>query len=608
MGQSAPTHLADLADLSLEQLTQVTVTSASRREERLIDAAASIFVITAEDIRRSGATSLPEVLRLAPNLLVVRGDTSQHIVSARGNLVGTANKMLVLVDGRTIYTPLFSGVFYDATAVMLEDVERIEVISGPGATLWGTNAVNGVINVTTKSAKQTQGGLLAAGAGNQEMGGSVRIGGGAGIDGAIRGYARYFDRDEHRLESGASARDASKRWQAGFRGDWDRRGTGLTFQGDVYKAEVDNLGGERNMSGGNVVGRWRRELGVDSSLTLQGYLDHTKREHAGSFEEKRDTIDVELQHALPLASAHRLAWRAAYRASRDRTAATPVLGFVPAERTLSLLSIFAQDDIALASNLRATLGLRAERNSYTGVEWLPNARISYSLSRDDVVWGALSRAVRSPSRIDRDLVIPGTPPFLLRANDTFESEIANVAELGYRGNVGRGVTFSLTAFHHQFERLRTIGPAEAQLVIANGAEGRVSGIEAWGLLRPTADWRLVLGYVAMREKLELLPGQANLAESPLGNNPRHTASIRSLWNATPDVSLDLFLRHVGRLRDPAVPRYTELNARVGWMVSKRLELSLTGENLLGRDHVEFATPAQRAVFERAYFAKATWAF
>jgi iron complex outermembrane receptor protein len=601
-------QLAELVDLDLEQLTRVTVTSASRREERLVDAAASIFVITAEDIRRSGATSLPEALRLAPNLQVVRADTAQYVVSARGGLTTTANKMLVLIDGRTVYTPLFSGVFFDALVVMLEDVERIEVISGPGSTLWGTNAVNGVINVTTKSARKTQGGLFTVGTGDMERGGTARYGWSSGGSGGVRAYARYFDRDEHRLASGATARDATSRWQAGMRGDWEQSNQTATLQGDVYGADVDNLGGARDMSGGNVLGRWQSNLGAGSSLVAQAYYDRTERHHAGSFDEKRDTVDVEVQHASRPWQGHRLTLGGGYRASRDHAPPTATLGFVPETRTLTLASLFAQDEVALSPTLRATVGLRAERNTYTGLEWLPNARVSYALTSDDVIWTAITRTVRSPSRIDRDLAVPGLPPFLLIPNDTYQSEIANVAELGYRGNVGSMLSLSFTAFHHRFKDLRTLEPRGANLVFANGAEGRLTGLEGWGDFRPVRDWRLVWGFTLVREKLALSPGRMNLTDNPIGNNPRRTASLRSLWNVSSSTQLDLMARYVSALPNPVVPAYTELNARLGWRVSRSLELALVAINTLDRDHVEFGTAAQRAVFEPSYFLRAAWTF
>ena len=393
-----------------------------------------------------------------------------------------------------------------------------------------------------------------------------------------------------------------------MRSDWEQPTQLATLQAEVYGADVDNLGGAREMSGGHILGRWQKHLGADASFSVQGYYDRTERLHAGSFDEKRDTVDIEMQHASRPWEAHRVTLGGGYRASRDTSPAFAALRFIPESRTLTLASLFAQDEIVFSPALRATLGLRAERNAYTGLEWLPNVRLSYSLTSDDAVWAALTRTVRSPSRLDRDLVVPGLQPFLLINNDTYDSEIANVAELGYRGNIGRYMSLSFTAFHHRFKDLRTLESRGANLVFANAAEGRVSGLEGWGDLRPSIDWRLVWGFTFMREKLEIYPGRVNLTDSPLGNNPRRTALLRSLWNVTPAMQLDLMARYVGSLPNPAVPSYTELNARLGWRASRSLELALVAVNALGRDHVEFGTPAQRAVFEPSYFVRASWTF
>ena len=606
---AAPTiQTSNLVDLSLEQLTQLTVTSASRRAEPLAEAPASIFVITGDDIRRSGATSLPEALRLAPNLLVVRGDTSNYVASARGGITTTANKMLVLIDGRTVYTPLFSGVFYDAITLDLEDVDRIEVISGPGSTLWGTNAVNGVINVIMKSAARTRGGLAAVAAGDQERGANLRYGWSAGEGAAMRVFGRYFDRDDHALQSGAPAQDAAKRGVLGFRGDWERGRDATMIQASAYKADVDNLGGARDMSGGHVLARWRRELSPGSSLTVQAYLDRTEREHAGTFQETRDTLDMEMQHTFAPRAGHHLAWGAGHRASRDETVPTAAIGFMPNERTLSLTSIYAQDEIEIGERTRLTLGLRAERNSYTGVEWLPNLRLSHSVGAQQYLWAALTRTVRSPSRIDADIVVPGFPPFVVRNNPDFVSEIANVAEIGYRGNIAPTMSLSVTAFLHRFTKLRTLEPAGAQLVFANGGEGRVRGVEAWGDYRPSSTWRLVWGLTWMQQESTLEPGRVNLTDNALGNNPRRTASLRSQWNLTRSVELDLHARYVSDLPNPATPDYTELGARLGWRASKDLELSLVVNNAADHEHAEFGPPAARAVFGRSWLAKAVWTF
>jgi len=600
-----PLRMADLADYSLEQLANLKVTTVSRREESLIDAPASVFVITAEDIRRSGATSIPEVLRLAPNLMVVRGDANQYVASARGGLAGTANKMLVLIDGRTIYSPLFSGVFWDAQDLVLTDIERIEVISGPGSTLWGTNAVNGVINIITRSAHGTQGVLASAFGGPDERGATVRAGAPIAGAGAYRVYGKYTRRNALEQANGASALDASERWQAGFRSDWTHDAASSTVQGDVYKANVGNLGGPRDLSGGNLLGRWRRTLASGDEVMVQAYYDDTHRTHEGSFEAKLDTVDLEFLHTLHALGSHELNWGAEYRTSRDRTAITPVLALVPQDRTLQTAALFAQDEVALAPRLRATAGLRAEHTTYTGVEWLPQLRLSWDVARDHMVWGALTRSVRAPSRIDRDLVVPGVPPFVIVNNDTFRSEIADVAEIGYRARLMPGASISLTAFHHEFRDLRTLEPGEGALVVSNGADGRINGVEGWADWTAAPGWRLVGGFTWMHQHTSLEPGHVNLTEPPLGNNPDRTATLRSLWNVTPNWEIDLAWRYPGPLKSPDVPSYTALDARLGWRISRQLELSLLVANVLDRRHIEFSGTGN-AELRRSGLVKLTW--
>ena len=607
--QGALQKVADIADLSLEQLTRITVTSVSRREETLVEAPASIFLITAEDIRRSGATTLPEALRLAPNLHVARTDTSQYAISARGGNTTTGNNMLVLIDGRTVYTPLFSGVFWDAQSILLEDVERIEVISGPGATLWGTNAVNGVINIVTLAAGKTQGTLLAGGAGDMERGATGRFGGALAGGGHYRVYAKYYDRDGHPLSSGASASDNAHRWQSGYRMDWEHDEQSVTFQGDAYGADVNNLGGQRDLSGSNLLARWRGKSGADTEFRLQAYYDHSQREHLGSFKETRDTFDLEYQRSTGLGPGHTFVWGTGYRSSRDDIANTPAIAFIPDRRTLSWGNIFVQDEVTLHPELQATIGLRLETNSYTGVEWLPNARLSWTPSNKSLVWSAISRAVRAPSRLDRDLYAPGMPPYtVIAGNDTFKSEIANVFELGYRAQLTPSATLSLTAFHHDFHDLRSIELSPDGLrILANGIEGRTTGVEGWGDYRFTPSWRLTGGFVAMDERRTVKPGRTDLGGlASLGNDPRRTAMLRSQWDFAPRHEFDLTWRYVGKLPDPVVPSYSVLDARLGWRVSKSLDLSLMVQNALDRKYAEFGAPAARAVIDRSYFVKITW--
>jgi iron complex outermembrane receptor protein len=599
-----PTHLADLADYSLEQLANLKVTTVSRREQSLLDAPASVFVITAEDIRRSGATDIGQALRLAPNLMVIQGDANQYVASARGGLSGLANKMLVLVDGRTIYSSLFSGVFWDQQDLMLEDIDRIEVISGPGSTLWGTNAVNGVINIITKKANGTQGLLASAYGGDKASGAAVRMGAPLG-SAAYRMYAKYGRREPLELPGGAAANDASDSASAGFRADWKRPWSDATLQGDIYTANIGNFGGPRDAKGGDLLGRWHHVFDSGSELVVKTYYDRSHRVHQGSLDEVRDTYDLELLHTIHAVGRHEINWGAEYRSARDRTQDTPPLAFVPRDRVLDFVSVFGQDEISLSRDLSVTLGVRAEHNPYSGLEWLPDVRLSWNVAPDHLLWAALTRTVRSPSRIDRDIVVPGAPPYVLVNNQTFESERADVAQLGYRARIAPGATISLAAFHHEFRDLRTLGPSDGALVVANGANGRISGVEGWGDWRVMRDWRLVGGFTFMRTHTSLEPGQVNLTDPPLGNNPDRTAELRSLWNITDRHELDLAWRAVGPLSNPHVAGYSVLDARLGWRVSPTLDLSFVVNNVLDKEHVEFAGGGVDQL-GRTWLVKATW--
>ena len=598
--------VADLADLSLEQLSRIVVTSASRRAEPLVQAPASIFVLTADDIRRSGATSLPEVLRLAPNLHVARADINQYAISARGFNNTLANKMLVLIDGRTVYTPLFSGVFWDAQDVVLEDVERIEVISGPAATLWGSNGVSGVINITTLPASRTQGSLVAAGAGNLEAGGAVRHGGALGGDGFYRVYAKYFDRRHGTREDGVAIRDESERALLGFRADWEHARDSVSLVGQGHHGTIDMVPAGRTLTGASLIGRWNRRLGDHSGLRFQAYYDRAEREHSGVFAQKRDTLDAELQHNFTPWQSHRLIWGGGYRISRDRVENSAAQAFLPPERTLHWANLFAQDEIRLREDVFLTLGAKVEHNPYTGNELLPNVRLAWQRT-DHLLWGSLSRAVRAPSRIDRDLFIPGQVPFLLVGNESFDSEVARVVEIGYRAQLSAVASFSVTAFHHDFDRLRSLAPSAGALAFANDIEGRLHGIEGWGTYRLGSRWRLSGGFVSQKLRLKVKEGAVDLGGLPsLGNDPRYHVLLRSSWDLAPRYEADLAIRRVGPLPNPSVPGYTAVDARIAWKATPRLEISLAVQNLLDDSHVEWGAPANRAEYERGFFLKVLW--
>ncbi len=530
-------------------------------------------------------------------------------MSARGGLFGTSNKMLVLVDGRTVYTPLFAGVFWDAQAIMLADVERIEVISGPGGTLWGTNAVNGVINIITKPSSATQGAFVSASGGNMLRRADARFGGTMGEGASYRVYSFYDDRKADELASGDAARDAADRWQAGFRADWERATGVSTLQGDVYRANVDNLGGGRDLSGGNLRGRWTYLVADRSELSLQGYVDQTSRRHEGTFEERLQTAEVEVQHAWRHGARGRFVWGAAHRAVRDHTVTMPTLGFWPPDRAMQVTSLYAQDEFGLSPAWSATVGVRAEDTTYTGVEWMPQLRLEFIPAPDHVFWSSLSRAIRSPSRIDRDLVVPGAPPYVIGPDDAFHSERADVAELGWRGRGPWGTTLSLTAFHHRFDDLRTLepgGPVSAYH-IENGGRGRTSGVEGWAEARLHPAWRLVGGFVAMSNVFELQPGHVDLSSDKLGNNPRRTALLRSLWNVTPAHELDVTTRYMSRLPNPDVPAPAVTDVRAGWHISRDLDLSVVVNDVFTRRYAEAGAAAQRALFGRSAFVRLSWA-
>jgi len=595
------THLADLADLSLEQLTRITVTSASRREESLVQAPASLFVITADDIRRSGALSLPEALRLAPNLHVARADANQYVIAARGFSDILTNKLLVLIDGRTVYTPLFSGVFWEAQNAFLPDIDRIEVITGPGTTLWGANAVNGVINVITRKASATQGAYARVGAGDDDRLAGVRFGAPLG-SGHYRAHLKYVEREAAGAATGPIG-DASRIGSGGFRADWGETGPRQwTLIGDVYRGEVDRAP-EREFSGASLVARAVHQLEGGSRAYAQAYYDRTHRRHEASFEETLQTFDVELQHSLGRKEAHLLIWGGGYRASRDDVTNSLAQAFTPEDRTLHWANLFVQDEIALAPRLSATAGVKVERNPFTGNEWLPNLRLSWQSSPDTLVWGALSRAVRAPSRIDREVNFPGVPPFQLNASNAFESEVAYVAELGYRTQASEAVSFSATLYHHEYPNLRSVGLADGRVVFLNDVEGRTAGIEAWSTYRINPRWRITGGFVAQEFDRRVKSGRLDLGGAGLlGNSPEKMAQLRSSWSPTADIDVDVFARYVGKLQ-ATIPAYTAADLRLAWRPTRQLEVSAVVRNAFDREHFEWQN---RGIVERSFFLQLRW--
>ena len=591
----------DLARLSLEELAMVEVTSVSRRPEALADAAAAIFVISADDIRRSGATSLPEALRLAPNLSVQRVNAVDYAISARGfNGYETSNKLLVLVDGRSIYSTLSSGVFWDAHDVMLQDVERIEVISGPGGALYGSNAMNGVINIITRSAAETRGGLLSVGGGDDEATVALRHGGDLGDAGAWRAYVMGYARAGSRAVTGEEAHDDSEGLRAGARADWAVGENRLTLQGDVFDNQVaineDLLGTDTQVRGGNVLGRWSRPLAA-GELQVQAYFDRHERDEPGSLEES-GTWDLSVQHATDF-GRHRLVLGAGHRVVDSRFTAAPGGAFLdPAERTLTLTNVFIQDQISLSEGLTLTLGAKFEDNSFSGEEFLPNIRLAWQRPGGDLLWGAISRASRTPNRIERDLTLPG---FLVGAN--FESERVTAYELGYRANPLPKMSFSINAFYNVYDELRTVSITPATFLplnLSNNGEATTWGVEAWGSYDVSPTWRLSAGVSALTKDYDatLTPEDISGLVS-IGDDPDYQLLLRSQHDLTDAVELDVRLRAVDDLA--AVDGYVEADVRLGWRLTDQLELSVTGRNLIEDRHVETGDAVRGRAFGRSVF-------
>lgn len=593
--------VASLADLTLEQLSNVTVTSVSMRAEPLASAAASIYVISREDIRRSAATSLAEALRLAPNLEVARADANQYAISARGGNAVLANRMLVLIDGRTVYSPLFSGTFWEAQDVMLEDVERIEVISGPGSALWGANAVNGVINVITRRAEDTQGVLASGETGTTQRDAAARYGGEMS-GGHYRLYGKTVRRDNTSFANGTPIRDAAEHQQVGFRADWGKASDGFTLQGDAYGGQIDQAPQGRDIAGMNLLARWVRAMADGSSLRIQGYLDRTSRLQPGAIVEHLDTHDLDVQHALAPAGRHRLTWGFGLRVYRDRVQNSAAVAFLPPDRDLQRHQVFVQDEIALRHGLDLILGAKIEYNSYTGAEALPSARLAWHPDARRLVWAAYSRAVRAPSRIDREFFTP--PPLGAAGGPGFQSETADVYELGYRAQPLSRLSYSITAYYNRLKSLRTLEPVPGGLVFLNDASGRSYGIETWANWRVSENFRLSAGYNHLHQVLRLQPGVVDFsAVTTARTDPSAWWSLRASLDLSPRHELDVFLRHYESLPGPPVPAYSTLDARLGWRLARDVELSFLVQNLLDRRHPEWGPPATRAEIDRAAFVK-----
>lgn len=602
LAQARPAAGGGLAELSLEQLSDLPVTSVTGRAESLRSAPASVFVISGEDIRRAGSISLPDALRLAPNLHVARLSSGQYAISARGFNNAIGNKLLVLIDGRTIYSSLFSGVFWDHHDLVLEDVDRIEVISGPGGTLWGANAVNGIINVITKPAAATQGTLVSLTGGREGGQASARWGGRFGGTGHVRLHALAIRRDDTHRSDGTQRDDDMNKRQLGFRADQHFGDDQLTVQGEAFE------GGEApgsllapRMHGVHLLARWESRLANGSPYRLQAYYDLQAREEEFTIRNRASAFDLQFTHEPLMPDGQQLLWGGGYRTGEDRNTQTQLIRFDPAERRLSWANLFVQHQLRVGQ-WQFTTGVKAERNVYTGVEWLPSLRVAYQHAGQDSTWAALSRTVRAPARLDRDFFFPGNPPFLIAGGAGFESETANVAEIGHRGQVASNLTYSVTAFRQNYDGLRAGRGTPA--VVGNRIEGFAQGVEAWGQWQPLANARFSLGFTGRAQKLRFSDLPEDPASIPnLGNDPRRQWKLRAQFDLPQRTELDFLVRHIGALPAPFVPSYTAADVRFGWQLAPSVELSLIARNVFNRRHVEFDAPNVSSDFGRSLFLR-----
>ena len=654
MGQTVQDPNRDLATMSMQDLMDIQVTSVSKREQRLSDAAAAIFVITPEDIRRSGATNIPDLLRIVPGMDVAQINANTWAVAARGFNHQFTDKLLVLIDGRAVYSPLLGGVNWDTQDLPLEDIDRIEVIRGPGATLWGANAVNGVINIVTKKTEDTRGGLVSGGGGAQGQAyGTVRYGGRLANNTTYRVFAKYLNNGSAPDLDGAPGDDSWNLLHGGFRADTTVSGNdSLTLQGDLYEGRegatiihifsvdppsIDNQDVRFGLSGGNFLGRWKHSFSNRSDMTLQGYFDNYQR-LGPQASETRDTVDFDFSHHFAWGSRQNVVWGLGYRHTWDKTSGTIDQAFVPPDSTLQLFNSFIQDTATLdPGRVFLTVGTKLENSYYSGFDLEPSARVAWTPSTDETFWAAVSEAEQAP---DRRLVglVAGLAVFpdpegsttpvqvTLFGNLQFKPEHVLSYEAGYRAQLKKWLSIDVSSFFNRYYHLESVEPgpetfeptpAPARFVIpltfGNLMYGTTEGAELVGSLKLTSRWTLSPGYAFLEMHLHTEPSSQDTT-SPLiyqGSNPQHQVQLRSRVQLFRNLSWDANGYFVSALPAEQVPSYTRVDSQLSWELGERMQLSVAGRNLLHDHHVEsldILTLVNSALIKRGAYAKLTWRF
>ena len=644
---------SDFTSFSLEDLMAVEVTTASKRAERASEAAAAVFVLTRDDISRSGAVTVADALRLVPGVNVAQINANSWAVTVRGFNSRFSNKLLVMIDGRSVYTPLFSGTLWDQQNIVLEDVERIEVVRGPGGALWGANAVNGVINIITRSSRDTKGVMAKAAGGDEYQAQAVlRVGGDIGENGAYRIYGKFESFDENETALGVDANDDWRNFRGGFRTDFDisARDT-LMMTGEVSVIDagetldvpllaapfLHRTDADINRIGAHLLTQWTRDLGDGSELAVQGYIDYSDIEIPQG-EEKRLTLDVTAQHSFSAGENHNLLWGLGFRNISDEITNSSFVAFADTERSVQVFSGFVQDTYAATDKFDIVLGAKFEHNDFTGFEFQPSARFVWRASEEATLWGAVSRAVRTPSRAEDDIrgiaaVIPpgfpGNPGMLPLAlqftgDRSIDSETLIAYEIGARFRLAEAVSLDVTGFFNKYGDLRgsrvgapvfTPTPTPhviVPLTVDELVDADTHGVEAVLDWQVAPNWRLqaTYSYLSINGDVPVFPDIR--AGVPGAADPKHTANLRSLFEISKRLKLDAALRFVDDLDGFAIDSYVALDARLAWRLNDNLELAVTGRNLTQDEQFEFGTdPSFSTVptsVERSVFAAVTAKF
>jgi len=640
--QSTPISNQPLKHLSLEELGNVHVTTVSKEPEEVWRTPAAIYVITQEDIRRSGARNLPDVLRLAPGVEVAQIDSDKWAIGIRGFEGRLSRSVLVMIDGRSVYTPLFAGVYWEVQDTALDDIDRIEIIRGPGGTIWGANAVNGVINIITKNAKLTRGTRLSVGGGDVEQG-FVTARYGAGDDKfSYRVYGKWFTRGPE-FHSDERNFDDWKEGQLGFRTDWDLTSRdSLTIQGDTYEniagqklgisffnpPALINLEANGHFFGQNLVTRWQRNLSSGSDLQLQVYYDRTDRRDL-NYREIRNTFDADFIHHLVLPRQD-LIWGAGVRISPSQYfQSVATVDFEPHDQTYNIFSGFVQDEIVMVPNrLSLTVGTKLEHNTFSGFEVQPSGRLLWTPSAHQSVWLAATRAVRTPSRIEDNfrfsfLAVPSIPLFLRLIGDgDFSSEQLVGYEAGYRRFLKPSVYLDVAAYYNQYDDLLSVEnqppfvettPLPPRLVLPlflrNGVTAITKGVEISPVWEPVPWWRLKgsYSYLHLNARNKPTSDDASTVAQLEGDSPQHKLVVQSRLDITKNFQFDLSYRYVSSLPDQLVAAYSTADARLGWRLTQSLDFSVVGQNLLQPHHAEYGgDPGPLVEIKRSGYLRLTW--